>query len=126
VAANLLQLTLTAPGMDETLGESPEVALEVRVDDNDAFILPQSVSPDSDYFWLDRVTAQPVQLDAGEHVIRYEYAGTEGSSNPGISRIDAFYLQPVVGRRVFTLSDGRTFTLTYNTLTGESGLTENT
>jgi hypothetical protein len=123
VAANLLQLTLTAPGMDETLGDSPEVALEVRVDREDPFTLQQSVSPDSDYFWLDRVTTQPIRLEAGEHVIRYEYAGAEGGSNPGISKIDAFYLQPVVGRRDVALPDGQQYTLTYNTLTGDSQLT---
>lgn len=122
IAANLLQLTLTAPGMDEALGESPEVALEVRVDREEAFILQQSVSPDSDYFWLDRVTTQPIRLEAGEHTIRYEYAGTEGGSNPGISKIDAFYLQPVIGRRVVALPDGQQYTLTYNTLTGDSQL----
>ncbi len=122
IAANLLQLTLTAPGMDAAFGAAPQVALEVRVDDGEPFVLPQSVSPDSDYFWLDPVTPQPVRLEAGEHILRYRYAGAEGGSNPGISKVDAFYLQPVVGRRVLLLTDGRQFTLTYNTLTGESRL----
>jgi hypothetical protein len=126
VAANLLQLTLTAPGMESELGENPDVALEVRVNDGESFVLPQTVSPDSDYFWLDRVTPQPVRLEAGEHIIRYEYAGSEGTRNPGISRVDAFYVQPVVGRRVLLLPDGRQYTLTYHTLTGESALTETT
>jgi hypothetical protein len=126
IAANLLQLTLTAPGMDASLGESPEVALEVRVDSEESFVLQQSVSPDSDYFWLDRVTAEPIRLDAGEHTLRYEYAGAEGGSNPGISKIDAFYLQPLIGRRVVALPDGEQYTLTYNTLTGESQLINTT
>jgi hypothetical protein len=126
VAANLLQLTLSMPDMNESLGESPNIALEVRVDREDAFTLAQSISPDSDYFWLDRVTKNPIRLDAGEHTIRYEYAGTEGSTNPGISKIDAFYLQPVVARRVVALPDGTQYTLTYNTLTGESHLEDTT
>ncbi|MBW4439091.1 MAG: hypothetical protein KME04_18275 [Pleurocapsa minor GSE-CHR-MK-17-07R] len=126
VAANLLQLTLTEPGMDTALGETPAAALEVRINREDAFTLAQSISPDSDYWWLDQVTAQPVTLTAGEHTIRYQYAGTEGSSNPGVSKIDAFYLQPVTGRRVILLPDGRQFTLTYNTLTGDSAFTDTT
>jgi hypothetical protein len=122
IAANLLQLTLTAPGMDSALGESPEVALEVRLDREDAVVIPQSVSPDSDFFWLDLVTPQPVTLAAGEHTIRYEYAGGTGTSNPGISKIDAFYLQPVVGRNVLRLMNGGTVILTYNTLNGDSNI----
>lgn len=126
VAANLLQLTLTTPGMEGELGEAPQVALEVRLNREAPFILQQTVSPDSDYFWLDLVTPNPIFLDAGEHTIRYEYAGVEGTTNPGVSKIDAFYLQPVVGRRVVTLPDGRQFTLTYDTLSGESRFEETT
>lgn len=122
IAANLLQLTLTAPGMDAALGEAPEVALEVRLDREDAVIVPQTVSPDSDYFWLDRVTPQPVTLAVGEHTLRYEYAGATGSANPGISKVDAFYLQPVVGRHVLRLADGGEVILTYNTFNGDSNV----
>jgi hypothetical protein len=67
-----------------------------------------------------------VALEAGEHTLRFEYAGEEGASNPGISRIDAFVIQPVTGRRVVSLPDGRQFTLTYNTLTGDSALEDTT
>lgn len=122
IAANLLQLTLTEPGMDTAAGESPDVALEVRIDDGEDMLLQESVSPDSDYFWLDLLTPQPVRLEAGEHILRYEYAGGEDSANPGLSKIDVFYLQPAVGRRVFALPDGSQITLTYDTLTGESSL----
>jgi hypothetical protein len=123
IAANLLQLTLTKPGMDAAaLGGSPEVAVEVRLDDGEDMLLQESVSPDSDYFWLDLLTPQPVRLEAGEHILRYEYAGGEDAANPGLSKIDTFYLQPAVGRRVFALPDGSQITLTYDTLTGESTL----
>jgi hypothetical protein len=61
-----------------------------------------------------------VRLEAGEHTIRYEYAGEEGSAAPGLSKVDAFYLQPAVGQRTFALPDGRQFMLTYDTLTGAS------
>lgn len=126
VAANLLLLTLTAPDAEATLGESPEVALEVRLDNGEDFLLEESVSPDSDFFWLDRITPDPVRLDAGEHIIRYQYAGEEASANPGLSKLDAFVLYPVVGRRIVVLPDGRQFVLTYNTLTGASDLSAST
>ncbi len=126
VAANLLQLTLTAPGMDASLGAAANVALNVRLDREDEFTLQESVSPDTDHFWLDLVTPQALRLEAGEHTIRYEYAGDEGTGNPGISKVDAFYLQPLVGRREYQLPDGTQLTLTYNTLTGDSDLLETT
>jgi hypothetical protein len=99
------------------------VALKMRLNQEDAVVLQESVSDDSDYFWLDLVTPQPVHLSAGDNTLRYEYDGDLGSSNPGLSKIDAFYLQPAVTRRVFALPDGRQFELSYNTLMGESGIT---
>jgi hypothetical protein len=120
VAANLLQLTLVTPDSGAEAASTPNVALEIRLDDGEPVVLPETVSPDSDYFWLDLVTPQPVHLEPGEHLIRYEYAGEEDAANPGLSKIDAFYLQPAVARRAFTLPDGGTLTLTYNTLTGET------
>lgn len=120
IAANLLQLTLSTPDMDARLGQLPRVALSVRLNRTEPFILQQSVSPDSDYFWLDSVTPQPMRLEAGEHIIRYEYAGETANANPGISKVDAFYLQPVVGQRVLRLGDGRILTLTYDTASGQS------
>ncbi|MBI5666539.1 MAG: hypothetical protein HZC41_00905 [Chloroflexi bacterium] len=119
VPANLLTLMLAEPGMDAAAGVTPAVALDVRLNDGETITLPESVSPDSDYFWLDLLTPQPVKLNAGENVIRYRYAGESGD-NPGLSKIDAFYIQPVTARRVFQHPDGRTITLTYNTLTGRA------
>jgi hypothetical protein len=125
VPANLLALVLTAPDMPaDTLG-APNVVLQVRVNDGDPVLLPQTVSPDSDFFWLDLVTAEPVHLEPGTQTVRYEYAGEGGSSqNPGLAKVDAFYLQPVVAHRVFALPDGRQISLTYDTLTGEAVLTD--
>lgn len=123
IAANLLQLTLSAPDMDASLGQLPRVALEVRLNRETPVILEQTTSPDSDYFWLDNVTPATVRLEAGEHTIRYQYVGDSASANPGISKIDAFYLQPVVGQRIFQLGDGRILTLAYDTASGQSYLT---
>lgn len=123
VPANLLTLMLAEPGMDASANTAPQVALDVRINDGDAVIMPETVSPDSDHFWLDLVTAEPIRLAEGENLIRYRYAGDEGD-NPGMSKVDAFYIQPVTARRVLQHPDGREITLTYNTLTGEATWTE--
>ena len=119
VAANLLKLTLVEPGMDASAASVAQVGLEVRFGDEDAVTIPQTVSPDSDHFWLDLVMPEPMHLTPGEYTIRYGYAGEE-SSNPGSAKVDAFYLQPAVARRVWQTPDGRTISLAYNTLTGET------
>ncbi len=123
VASNLLQLVLVEPDMPTSNTTSPQVFLETRLDENDSVIIPQSISPDSDYFWLDLITATPVHLASGEHILRYEYSNNDvEQSNPGLSKVDAFYLQPVIARSVFQYPDGHIITLTYNTLTGEASL----
>jgi hypothetical protein len=119
VPTNLLKLVLVEPGMKADASTTPKVALSVRLDEGDDVLIPESVSPDSDYFWLDLMTKTPVHLTAGEHTLRYSYAGEGGSSsNPGLAKVDAFYLQPATAKRTFRTSDGMTFTLSYNTLTG--------
>jgi hypothetical protein len=123
VPTNLLTLMLSEPGMDTAASVVPQVALDVRLNDGDNITVPETVSPDSDYFWLDLVTAEPIRLIEGENIIRYRYAGDEGE-NPGISKVDAFYIQPVTARRILQHPDGRTITLTYNTLTGAATWTE--
>ncbi|MEP7293871.1 MAG: sugar-binding protein, partial [Chloroflexota bacterium] len=123
VAANLLHLMLVEPGMDASAATTPQVALEIRLGDEDAVTIDETVSPDSDFFWLDQVTAVPVHLTPGEYTIRYRYAGEE-SSNPGSSKVDAFYLQPAVARRVWQTPDGRTISLSYDTVTGEAVLSD--
>jgi hypothetical protein len=125
VASNLLQLMLVTPDTDLSTTASADVSLDVRLDDNDSALIPQSVSPDSDYFWMDLVTADPVHLAAGEHLLRYGYAGEGETENPGLAKVDAFLLQPVTARRIYTLADGRTLTLTYDTLTGAATWEEN-
>jgi hypothetical protein len=119
VAANLLSLTLTMPGSAEQLGQAPNVALEVRVDSGERYLVQQSVAPVSDYFWLDLITKEPLTLEAGTHRLRFEYAGEAGISNPGLSKVDAFLLIPVLQERRFRLPDGRYLALAYDTLNGQ-------
>lgn len=117
VASNLLKLMLVAPGLSASATTAPQVALQVQFAGQPAVTLPESDSPDSDFFWLDQVTAAPVHLAPGRYAIIYRYAGDQ-SANPGRSKVDAFYLQPAVARRIFQTPDGRTITFTYDTLTG--------
>jgi hypothetical protein len=117
VPANLLKLMLIQPGVDTSAATTPEVALEIRINNANSILIPETVSSDSDYFWLDLITPMPIRFHAGENTIRYRYAGAE-AENPGLAKVDAFYLQPATARRVFQHPDGRTFTLTYNTLSG--------
>jgi hypothetical protein len=122
VPSNLLQITLVDEDTPLESLAPPAVFLDVQLDDGESALLPQTISPDSEYFWLDLTSPVPVRLEAGEHTLRYRYAGesSENPANPGLAKVDAFYLQPATARRTFTHPDGRTFTLTYNTLTGET------
>ncbi len=117
VPSNLLHLALVEPGMSASASTTPQVALQVNFANRPAVTIPQTVSPDSDYFWLDLVTPKPVHLDKGQYTIGYRYAGAQ-SSNPGLSKVDAFYLQPATARRIFETPDGKMITFTYDTMTG--------
>jgi hypothetical protein len=118
VASNLLLLELSSPGQTSSSRSNSNVSLQVRVNDFEDVTLPQMTSPDSNYFWLDLVNAEPYELEAGEHTLRYRSV-SEGE-NPTLSKVDAFYLQPVVASKIFELLDGRRFTLTYDTLNGSN------
>jgi hypothetical protein len=110
---------LVEPGMDASAAAALQLGLDVRFGDEDAVTIPQTVSPDSDHVWLDKVLPEPLHLTPGEYTIRYGYSGEE-SANPGSAKVDAFYLQPAVARRVWQTPDGRMITLTYDTVSGET------
>jgi Carbohydrate family 9 binding domain-like len=119
IAANLLRLELAGsePSSDES---GSQVNLRIKLDDLDDVTLEESISPDSNYFWLDLVNPEPYELEAGNHTLRYRSQSV--GDNPGNSKVDAFYLQPVVAQKVFEHPDGRRFVLTYDTSSGESHL----
>ena len=87
VPANLL--ASSSPRRRRNAGSlaAPEVALQVRLDDGDPVLLPQTISPDSDYCWLDRVTAEPVHLEPGgipcATNTRARTRGLRGTIRPG-------------------------------------------
>ncbi len=118
VASNLLPVVLSDPAstVDSMSDSAAPVVLRVQLDDGQPQAVEESVSPDRAYWWLDLVWKSPVHLSRGEHRLRYSFAGT----GDGRSRVDAFYIQPAVARKVLQHPDGRLITLTYNTLTGEA------
>lgn len=122
VAGNLLLLELANVGQTQSNRDTSDLNLQVRLDEFENVTLPQTTSPDSNYFWLDLVNTEPYALEAGEHTLRYRSL-SEGE-NPSLSKVDAFYLQPVVAQKVLEHPDGRRFMLTYDTQHGSSSLEE--
>jgi Carbohydrate family 9 binding domain-like len=122
ITSNLLRVVLADPASASSAAstESGTSVLRVQLDGGKPQAVEESVSPDRAYWWLDLVWKSQVHLTRGEHSLRYAFAGT----GDGRSRVDAFYVQPAVARRIFRHPDGRLITLTYNTLTGEANWDE--
>lgn len=123
IAQNLLAMTLTEANSTTAQANAvPQpVFLQVQIDETAPVLVPESVSPDFDYFWLDSVTIQPIHLSSGTHTLRYAYAG---ASDDGLSKVDAFLLQAVTGQRTYRQPNGTLVTLRYNTRTGEATWSE--
>jgi hypothetical protein len=123
IAQNLLAMTLIDGNTNaaQTNAIPQPVFLQIQIDDAAPILVPESVSPDFDYLWLDSVTIRPIHLSIGVHTLRYAYAG---ASDDGLSKVDAFLLQAVVGRRTYRQPDGMLTTLSYNTRTGEATWSE--
>lgn len=118
VSSNLLPVALIDAQNDAAAasGSQDPIFLRVQVGDEEPILVSTNVSPDSEYWWLDRVTRFPVRLAKGQYPLQYGYSGT----NPdGVSKVDAFYIQPVKPQRTFTLPDGRRITLAFDTTTDE-------
>ncbi len=96
--------------------EPDSIALGITLNDGELIVLPQRVSPDRDYLWLDPVDDRPLQLDAGQHVLRLTSVGR----NPNLATIvDAFLLTPAVVTQRFTGPDGARLTLHYDMRTAD-------
>ncbi len=122
IAQNLLPVTLTDTNTNAQAAAAPQpIFLQVGIDDEKPILIPESTAPDYDFLWLDLVRRQPFHLMAGTHTLHYAYAG---ASDDGLSKVDAFLLQAVVGQRTFRQPNGTLITLTYNTLTGEATWSE--
>ncbi len=125
VISNLLPVTLvdSLNTAEQAAEEQEPIFLSVQIGDEKPLLVPTNVSPDSEYWWLDRVTRFPIRLTMGQYPLRYSYAGT---GQDQLSKVDAFYVQPSQPQRVFKLPDGQLITLTYDTITGKITYEEST
>ena len=117
--ANLAPLTLvdsvTDGGQPVERDPRPDaVALRVELDGAKLAEVPQRVSPDRDYLWLDHI-AGPIELEAGSHQLRLSYAGRDTS---GESIVDGLWLIPRPLERGWRLEDGSEVALRLDPGTG--------
>ena len=122
-AANLAPLVLvdeaspsSQPVLSTSIAPSYTVALGIALDQSMSITLPQQVSPDRDYLWLDRVSSAPIRLDAGPHTLTLTYAGADAERS---TIVDAFLLVPMTHTQRFTGPQGESLALSFNFLTAE-------
>jgi hypothetical protein len=121
-AASLPPLTLVeklSPGAgNRSLGPSgPDaVALRWDLDGTGSRKHSEGGAPDRDYLSLERLTSTPVDLAAGSHTLRLEYAGSDPAR---AALIDGFLLLPARISSTLVASDGHTSTLTYDIASGQ-------
>ncbi len=126
-AANLVPATLVeelSPGSDNQAGgpTGPDaVALRWSLDDGGPRKHSEGGAPDRDYLSLDRLASTPIDLSAGSHTLRLEYAGTDPAR---AALIDGFLLLPSRITKTLVTPDGHTLTLTYDIESGKLVLEE--
>lgn len=119
-AANLAPLTLvTSLSPAAHSGEIPDqagddVAFSVEIQSYEPAIVPQALSPDRDYLWLDLVFGQPLLLEAGTHTLQVDYAGKQPDRE---AVVDAFMIIPARLCKSFHGQDLPELTLCYDVLT---------
>jgi hypothetical protein len=115
--ANLAPLTFVselspAAQAGEIPVQSPEdVAFAVALDGGPASIVPQALSPDRDYLWLDAVFDGPVALKRGPHTLLVSFAGRQPDRE---AVVDAFMLVPAVACKRLEDAGGHPLSLCYN------------
>jgi hypothetical protein len=127
VAANLIALTLAdslqpaPPASAASQFSGPDaVALLWTLDQGTARSQSQADAPDRDYLWLARLTSLPVELAAGPHTLRFEYAGADPART---ANIDGFLLLPATLTRRYSGPQG-SLVLTYDVSLGKWNLAE--
>ncbi len=122
-AGNLAPLTfVTALSPAAQAAEMPEqspddVAFSVALDGGKAVLVPQAISPDRDYLWLDAIFDGPVWLSQGPHTLLVRYAGRQSDRE---AVVDAFMLLPAVACKEFENEAGDAVTLCYDVQTAET------
>ena len=122
-AGNLAPITMVeALSPAAQLGEIAEqsaddVAFSVSVDDYDPVTVPQALSPDRDYLWLDSVFDLPLLLKAGLHTLQISYAGQQPDREVVV---DAFMIIPTVLCKAFAGENLPGLTLCYDVQTANA------
>ncbi len=83
-------------------------------------VVPQRVSPDRDYLWLDLVLEQPLILPAGRHTLRMEYAGLRDEQE---AVVDAVWILPQQMCKTFEIAENsasKILSFCYDGWTGET------
>jgi hypothetical protein len=122
-ATNLIPLLIveragqapTPTAVAEAATGPDSVALGIALDGGEPIVLPQQLSPDRDYLWLDQVGSAPLRLTIGQHTLRLTYAGRDPNRS---TIIDAFLLSPAVVTQHFAGTDGARLSLRYDMRTG--------
>ena len=122
-AGNLAPLTFAtslspAAQAAEMPEQSPDdVAFSVALDGGESVVVPQALSPDRDYLWLDAIFGEPVRLSKGPRTLLVRYAGRQSDRE---AVVDAFMLVPAVACKRFASDTGDAVTLCYNMQTAEA------
>ncbi|MCP9495772.1 MAG: hypothetical protein MSG64_15095 [Pyrinomonadaceae bacterium MAG19_C2-C3] len=91
--------------------QSSHGALVLQFDNMKRLIVPETVSPDRDFMWLDLVAAQPVKLQAGKHTLRVSYRSSDRDAR---TIIDGFLLQPAIATKTLQSPTGARLNLRYD------------
>lgn len=117
--SNLAPLTLVEKPAEvpPTVARDPRpdaVALRIEFDGRLVATVPERVSPDRDYLWLDRV-GDPLDLASGDHEILISFAGLDPTAE---SVVDGLWLIPRPIERAWLLDDGSQIGVTFDHSTG--------
>jgi hypothetical protein len=77
---------------------SDDVAFTVSLDGGEPYLVPQAISPDRDYLWLDPLFDGPVKLNQGSHSLLVTNAGR---MNDREAIVDAFMIIPSMACKIF-------------------------
>jgi hypothetical protein len=106
----------------EVSEQSPfDVAFTVEMENQGKITIPQAVSPDRDYLWLDLLFPDALWLEKGEHDLMVTYAGEK---NDRESIVDAFMILPATACKHFENDAGNTFMLCHDMYTANTILEE--
>jgi hypothetical protein len=104
------ELSAAAQG-GEAAEQAPEdVAFAVALPGGPSVVIPQAVSPDRDYLWLEPLFGGPVALPEGEATLLVSYAGQQEDRE---AVVDALLVLPALACRQFEGDEGATLRLCY-------------